>query len=137
MWLAPRSAGASVMRQNGFSGKQSMATAATPRAAVHSLTLGSRWIVSFQNSGLPQARSVHSVLITAIWPGAGTTPVRSQVVAADAGAGGLAADIEHHGVAHHQTIERKLVHRGAVRKKWRGASICVPIWVFKVSTVSM
>ena len=38
-----------------------------------------------------------------------------QVVAADAGAGGLAADVEHHGVAHHQTIERKLVHRAAVR----------------------
>jgi hypothetical protein len=54
--------------------------------------------------------------MTAIWPGAGPL----QVVAADAGAGGLAADVEHHGVAHHQTIERKLVHRATVRQKMAG-----------------
>ena len=43
-----------------------------------------------------------------------------QVVAADAGAGGLAADIQHHRIAHHQTVERKLVHRAAVRQKMPG-----------------
>jgi hypothetical protein len=114
-----------------------MATAATPRAAVHSLTLGSRWMVSFQNSGLAPGPVGPQCLddgdLAGRWNDAGPL----QIVAADAGAGGLAADIEHHGIAHHQPIEWKLVHRAAVARKCRGASIWVPIWVFKVSTVSM
>ena len=64
-------------------------------------------MVLFQNSGLPKARSVHDVLITAIWPGPGLTPVRSRSSRGHALARRLVADVENDGLAHHDTIERK------------------------------
>ena len=43
-----------------------------------------------------------------------------QVLAADARAGGLAADIEHDSLAHHQPIERQFVDRVSVAEKMPG-----------------